>query len=39
LEAGQLVSTGTCTGLVTLKAGEKAVADFGELGAVEVQFV
>jgi 2-keto-4-pentenoate hydratase len=38
ISAGQLVSTGTCTGLVTLKAGETAVASFGDLGSVEVRF-
>jgi 2-keto-4-pentenoate hydratase len=39
LEAGQVVTTGTCTGLVTLSPGDVAVAEFGELGRVEVRFI
>ena len=38
MTAGQLVSTGTCTGLITVAPGERTVADFGELGTVEVCF-
>ena len=38
LTAGQYVSTGTCTGLITIAPGERAVADFGRLGRVEVCF-
>lgn len=38
LKKGQILSTGTCTGMVPLKAGETAVADFGPLGTVEVRF-
>jgi len=37
LAAGALVSTGTCTGLVPLAAGEVAEADFGSLGKVSVR--
>ncbi len=39
LEAGQIISTGTCTGINYVEPGETAVGDFGELGAVEVTFV
>jgi 2-keto-4-pentenoate hydratase len=38
LKAGEIVSTGTCTGLDAVSAGESARADFGVLGAVEVAF-
>ncbi|MEE9589634.1 MAG: fumarylacetoacetate hydrolase family protein, partial [Hyphomicrobiaceae bacterium] len=39
LEAGQIVTTGTCTGVNFVKAGQHAVANFGGLGKVEAQFV
>ena len=39
LSAGQFVSTGTCTGIVTLKKGDRAVAEFGRFGTAEVTFV
>jgi len=35
---GQFVMTGTMTGIHTPKPGETAVADFGDLGSVEVVF-
>jgi 2-keto-4-pentenoate hydratase len=38
LPAGQIVSTGTTTGLVILEPGQTAVADFGSLGTVELRF-
>jgi len=38
LKKGQILSTGTCTGIVPLKRGQTAVADFGRLGKVEVRF-
>jgi len=38
LNAGEIVSTGTCTGIVYIEKGQKAVADYGVLGAVEVTF-
>lgn len=38
LAKGQCVSTGTCTGLDAVKPGERAVADFGTLGKVEIDF-
>ncbi|GBE44573.1 2-hydroxyhexa-2,4-dienoate hydratase [bacterium BMS3Bbin10] len=39
LNAGEIVSTGTCTGIVFLEQGQKAVADYGVLGTIEVTFV
>tara|TARA_R110000824_G_scaffold10316_2_gene45689 strand:+ start:1389 stop:2213 length:825 start_codon:yes stop_codon:yes gene_type:complete len=36
LTAGQWVSTGTCTGIEPAAPGDRAVADFGDLGVVEV---
>lgn len=38
LKAGDIVSTGTCTGLAKVEPGDTAVADFGPLGRVEVAF-
>lgn len=38
LSAGQVVSTGTCTGLDAVRPGDRAVADFGSLGRVEIYF-
>ncbi len=38
IEKGQFVMTGTMTGLHAPKPGETAVADFGDLGKVEVVF-
>jgi 2-keto-4-pentenoate hydratase len=38
LLSGEIVSTGTCTGLDSVVAGDEAVADFGSLGKVEVRF-
>jgi 2-keto-4-pentenoate hydratase len=38
IEAGQIISTGTTTGIVHLAVGDVAVADFGPLGTVQVQF-
>ncbi len=39
LQAGEIVSTGTCTGLYRANPGDKIVADFGAFGTVEVKFV
>ena len=36
LKAGDIVSTGTCTGLDGVKPGDGVVADFGSLGCVEI---
>lgn len=38
LKAGQMVSTGTLTGMLAPKPGETYVADFGAFGAVTVAF-
>ena len=38
LKRGELVSTGTCTGLDPVQAGDQVKADFGSLGTVEVTF-
>ncbi len=38
LLAGQIITTGTCTGLHFAKAGDVGVADFGDLGEVRVNF-
>ena len=38
LPAGQIVSTGTTTGLVILEPGRTAVADFGTLGQISLRF-
>lgn len=36
LAAGEIVSTGTCTGLDAVAAGDRVVADFGVLGTVDI---
>ena len=38
LSAGEVVSTGTCTGLDGVAPGDHVMADFGELGRIEVSF-
>jgi 2-keto-4-pentenoate hydratase len=38
LKEGAILSTGTCTGMVPIKPGQRAIADFGELGKIEVCF-
>jgi 2-keto-4-pentenoate hydratase len=38
LKAGEIVATGTCTGLDCVQPGDMAHADFGKLGAVEIEF-
>ena len=38
LRAGEVVSTGTCTGLDPVHAGDHVIADFAALGRVEVSF-
>lgn len=35
--AGEIITTGTCTGVTPVAAGDVAVADFGGLGRVEVR--
>jgi 2-keto-4-pentenoate hydratase len=39
LKRGEIVMTGTCTGLTLIKAGDKAIADYGDLGQVRATFV
>ncbi len=39
LKAGEIVSTGTCTGFHYVEPGQLAVADYGTLGRIEVTFV
>jgi 2-keto-4-pentenoate hydratase len=38
LKTGEIVMTGTCTGITPLMPGDEAVADFGELGEVRATF-
>ena len=38
IAAGQIVSTGTCTGLYQANPGDRAIADFGRFGKIEVGF-
>jgi 2-keto-4-pentenoate hydratase len=38
LKAGEIVSTGTCTGLDPVLPGDRVQADFGDLGTVEISF-
>lgn len=38
LRAGDIVSTGSMTGVTAVKSGDRAVGDFGGLGTVEIQF-
>jgi len=39
LLAGEIISTGTCTGLLSVAPGDNVVADFGALGQVEIRFL
>ena len=38
VSAGQIISTGTCTGHLFAARGDTVTADFGELGTVEARF-
>lgn len=38
LRTGEVISTGSCTGITPVEPEQQAVADFGELGRVEVRF-
>ena len=38
LFAGDVVMTGTCTGMIPVSAGDRAEADFGELGKISARF-
>ena len=37
IEAGEVITTGTCTGITPVRPGDVAVADFGSLGRVELR--
>ena len=39
LRAGDLIMTGTCTGITPISPGDKAEANFGEMGEVSVRFI
>ena len=39
IAAGEVVSTGTLTGVTAVKLGDRMLADFGELGRVAARFV
>ena len=39
LKTGDLVSTGTCTGIVPVNPGDEAIGDFGSLGRVRAMLV
>jgi len=38
LKAGEIISTGTCTGLLDILPGNMVIAKFGSLGSVKIQF-
>jgi 2-keto-4-pentenoate hydratase len=38
LKSGEIVSTGTCTGLDPVAPGDRVQADFGDLGTVDISF-
>lgn len=39
IQAGEFVTTGTCTGVKPVTAGDRVVVDFGPLGKLQVSFV
>lgn len=39
LKAGEVISTGTCTGLLGVSPGASVIAKFGFMGSLEVQFI
>ena len=39
LKRGEIVMTGTCTGITQIQAGDRAEADYGEFGRVRATFV
>lgn len=39
IRAGEFVTTGTCTGVKPVKAGDRVTVDFGPLGKLEVSFI
>jgi len=38
LKAGDIITTGSCTGMTPVSAGDRAEADFGSIGKVSVKF-
>ena len=38
LKAGEVISTGTCTGLDAVQPGDVVQAEFGSLGTVDIMF-
>lgn len=38
LRAGEVVSTGTCTGMVLARAGEEHIGDFGAFGEIRIRY-
>jgi len=38
LKAGEIIMTGTCTGMTPLSSGDRAMADFGAMGRVSAAF-
>ena len=39
IKAGEVITTGTCTGVTPVRPGDMAIADFGHLGQVELRIV
>ena len=39
ISAGEVITTGTCTGLIPVAPGDEVVADFGSLGRVDLRLV
>lgn len=39
LRTGEVISTGTCTGLSLIAPDQTAIADFGQLGQIQVRFI
>jgi 2-keto-4-pentenoate hydratase len=39
LKAGEIVSTGTCTGLIRVAPGDFLMADFGAIGLIKARLV
>ena len=39
IKAGEIITTGTCTGVTPVSPGDMAIADFGNLGQVELQII
>ena len=39
LRAGEIISTGTCTGLIKVSAGDQIEADFGVIGKIKSHLI